>query len=242
MIEIQGLRKSYAGREILKGIDLRIPRGRITGVVGPNACGKTTLMKCILGLVLPSAGTIRVDGRLIDPAGGFRRLIGYLPQTPSFPANLALQELIALLERLREREAPRKRELLERFRLQPFLKQPFGQLSGGTRQKVAAFASLLFDPPLLICDEPTAGLDPVSRVQFKDLLRSLNAEGKTIVLVSHFMNEVDQLASELVFLAEGRALYSGSLAELRARLGENDLERAIAELFAGESPRGTEPS
>ena len=164
-----------------------------------------------------------------------------MPQAPSFPDNLSLHELMAMLEDLRREKATRREELVSYFGLSSILDQPFGQLSGGTKQKVAAISALMFDAPLIICAEPTAGLDPLSRVHFKDLLRSKAREGKTIVLVSHLMSEIEQLASSLVFLAEGKVAYSGGVNELRDSVGEPDLERAVTRLFMlrAESEGGT---
>ncbi len=231
MIEVRALRKSYGGREVLSGVDLRIEQGRITGLAGPNGCGKTTLLKCLLGLAVPSSGEILVAGQHVDEGGQFRRLIGYMPQSADFPPNLRLGELLRMLEDLRGEQAAGKERLIDLFELRPALERPFGHLSGGTRQKLAAVTALMFDAPLIILDEPTAGLDPLSRVRFKDLLLAEAAAGKTILLVSHFMSEIEALASRLVFLSDGRVAHDGPVDGLIRETGEPDLERALTRLF-----------
>jgi len=240
MIEILNLRKAFGFREVLKGVDLRIHRGLITGLAGPNAGGKTTLIKCVLGLVVPDAGEIRIDGKPLDPAGEFRRMIGYMPQNAQFPENLNLGELLVMLQDLRHEKATRQREVIAALKIEDTVKQPFGQLSGGTKQKVAAVVALMFDSPILICDEPTAGLDPLSRVHFKDLLKAEAAKGKTVLMVSHLMTEIEQLASQVVYLSDGSVAFAGGIDRLRKQTGEVELERAITRLFAirsGESEK-----
>lgn len=230
MVRIEKLEKNYGKRKVLRGLDVAIRRGTITGIAGPNACGKTTLIKCLLGIVVPDGGSVVVEGRPVTSEWEYRRRIGYMPQYPDFPANLKVGELLAMLEDLRGNPAPRRRELMEYFELGSIADQGFGQLSGGTKQKVAAVAAFMFDAPLIVLDEPTAGLDPLSTLRFKDLLRREALSGKTILLVSHIMTEVDQLVEDMLFVIEGRAVYSGSLSELKSATGQDDLERAITEL------------
>lgn len=231
MIAIDRLVKTYGKHEVLRGIDLVVRDGLVTGIAGPNACGKTTLIKTILGLVVPDRGEIRIDGELTGGESGFRRKIGYMPQNPRFPVNLSLHELMTMLEDLRGEKSAVRHELVTYFSLNSCLDKPFGHLSGGTKQKAAAVIALLFDPPVVILDEPTAGLDPLSSVRFKDLVRRKSQEGKTIVLVSHLMSEVEQLATDIVFMSEGEIAFSGTVDSLRSKTGEADVERALARIF-----------
>jgi Cu-processing system ATP-binding protein len=236
MIRLEGIEKSYGRRKVLKGVDLELPAGVVSGVLGPNACGKTTLIKCILGLAVPEHGQIFVDGLRVGVDAAYRERIGYMPQYPDFPENLRVGELIRMLEDLRGRPAPLKNELIPYFGLAPVLRQPFGQLSGGTRQKVSALTAFMFDAPVLILDEPTAGLDPLSVVKFKERLGAEAARGKTILLVSHIMTELEQLASHLAFIVDGQVQFSGPLSGLKSRTGEPSLERAITRLAEGPMP------
>ena len=231
MIEIRSLSKSYGICKVLGAIDLKITKGSVTGIVGPNACGKTTLIKCILGLVLPTSGEVWIDGQESDSHGEFRRKIGYMPQTPAFPAHLCLRELLNMLENLRGQAAPSRQTLVDYFGLDPILNQALDQLSGGTRQKVAAVIAFMFDAPIVILDEPTVGLDPIAAVLFKDLVLNRAEQGTTIVLVSHIMTEIEKLAGDMAFIDEGKIVFAGPIADLLRQAGVSQLERAITHLF-----------
>ncbi len=239
-VEVTGLRKRFGRREVLRGLDLTIAPGRITAIVGPNAAGKTTLIKTILGLVRrrPGDGSIRLDGAELNGDAGYRERIGYMPQAASFPAQLTGREILDLVVGLRRSAGPPVRldyELVERFRLEELLDQPVRIQSGGTRQKLNAAVAFLFRPSLLILDEPTAGLDPVATGILKDKLLRSPAAGTTVVLTSHLMGEVEELAQDLVFLLDGRVTYQGPVQGLLERTSESRLERAIARLLEGAS-------
>lgn len=232
MIRLRGVSKAFRRRTVLEGIDLDVHAGRVTAVLGPNGSGKTTLIRMVLGLVRPDAGTIEVDGRVLDGDPSYRARIGYMPQAPRFPENLTGREILAMLESLRGPGA-RDRSLIEAFALAPELDKPVRTLSGGTRQKVSAAAAFLFEPALLILDEPGAGLDPLANAALKDAIRRARDEGRTAVLTSHVLSEVEQLADDVVVLHEGRVLWAGSLGELRTWTHETSLERAVTKLMLG---------
>ncbi len=227
---VRGLRKRFGRREVLRGLDLTIQPGRVTAVVGPNAAGKTTLIKTILGLVRADrgGGTVEVDGILVNGGPGYRERIGYMPQSARFPEHLTGREVIRFLTDLRGRKTELDEELIERFRLESSLVQPIRTLSGGTRQKLNAVVACLFRPSLLILDEPTAGLDPVAAGLLKDKVLRAPALGATVLLTSHIMSEVEELAQDLVFLIEGAIAFQGTVETLLAESGETRLERAIA--------------
>lgn len=231
MIEVRGLRKSFGRREVLRGIDLHAPAGAVTGVAGPNACGKSTLMKCLLGLVVPDAGEIRIAGRPAGGDGEYRRSLGYMPQNPQFPGNLRGSELLEMVEDLRGEKAGSREELVAYFSLGEALRQATSELSGGTKQKLSAVIALMFGAPVILLDEPTAGMDPLMSVQFKRLLQREAERGKCILLISHLITEMEQLASGVLFLNEGEAVFSGSTQELLGRTGASDLEQALVHIF-----------
>lgn len=240
MIKIQSLSKSYKAHRVIEDLNLNIKKGVVTGIAGPNACGKTTLIKCILGLVLPTSGALWIDGELADFHGAFRRKIGYMPQAPQYPGNLCLSELLDMLENLRGEKAPFRQDLISYFNLGKILKQPLDQLSGGTKQKVASVIAFMFEVPLIILDEPTVGLDPVASIQFKDLVLKRSQAGVTIVLVSHIMSEVQAMATEMAFMNEGKVVFAGGLKDLLAQSQTAHLEVAVTQLFASYQEKSVE--
>ncbi len=230
-IEARGLRKRFGRLEVLRGIDLALPAGRITGLVGPNAAGKTTLLKCLLGLVRPDGGELRVLGERPGDGVGYRARLGYMPQAARFPENLTGREVLALLRDLRGPGAEVDDELIDRFRLQDEFGKPVRALSGGTRQKLSAALAFLFRPVLFILDEPTAGLDPVASGVFKEKLLEARDRGATILIASHTLSELEELAEDVVFLHEGQVRFHGSQQRLAQATGFLRLERAIAAMM-----------
>jgi Cu-processing system ATP-binding protein len=237
VLQIHGLTKRFGALDVLRGVDLSIAAGRVAAVVGPNGAGKTTLIKSILGLTRPDGGEIRLDGEVVR-GDAYRARIGYMPQIAHFPENLTAAELIAMLVDLRgASDAERDEELVARFALGPHLGKPLRTLSGGTRQKVNAVLALLFRPQLLILDEPTAGLDPVSSAILKDKVAAERAGGRAVLLTSHIMSEIEELADDVVFLVDGSVDFAGPVAELRRATGQTRLERAIAHLMLRRTTR-----
>lgn len=231
IISIKDLEKSFGRLPVLRGIDMVVPRGQVTAIVGHNGSGKTTLIKSVLGLVRPDAGTVHFDGELLNGHSAYRKRIGYMAQSARFPDNLTAGDLLAVLEDLRGTPSPRREELISAFKLRPELDKPARALSGGNRQKVAAVMAFMFRPDVLILDEPTAGLDPVSSGILKDLIAAERRVGRSFVLTSHIMSELEALADRVVFLQDGRIRFEGPIDAVRTGTGEENLERAIAQLM-----------
>jgi Cu-processing system ATP-binding protein len=234
MIRIQGLNKRFGRLTVLSGLDLTIREGGIFAVLGPNGSGKTTLIKCLLGMVIPDQGIIEINDMDILGQTKYRDELDYLPQIARFPGNLKVRELIQMIRDIRSRPA-NPDALIQLFGLEPALDQKLGVLSGGTKQKVNLVLTFMFDSPLRILDEPTTGLDPVTLVRLKELIAKEKAAGKTLVITSHIMRFVDEIADEIVFLLDGRIYFQGTGAELKRTTGEMDLESAIAKLMLDES-------
>lgn len=230
-VEASALEKRFGRLSVLRGLDLAIPSGGITALVGPNAAGKSTFIRSVLGLVRPDAGRLRVLGFDPGEGDGYRTRVGYMPQAARFPENLTGQEVLRLVSGLRGHPDDQDRELIATFGLADQLGKPVRTLSGGTRQKLNAVVAFLFRPSLVILDEPTAGLDPVASSQLKDKVRSAPAHGTSVLLTSHLMGEVEELADRVAFLLEGQIRFHGSIGELRAMTGEARLERAVARLM-----------
>jgi Cu-processing system ATP-binding protein len=231
LIEIKSLKKTFGKTDVLKNINLSIGAGKVTAIVGPNGSGKTTLIKSVLGLIKPTSGTIEVDGENISNNFTYRNKIGYVPQIARYPENLTATELLSLVRELRNTEELNSQEIIKSFKLIDELEKPFKNLSGGTKQKVSVTIAFAFNPKIYFLDEPTAGLDPISSSYFKDLVLKEKQNKKTIVLTSHIMSEVQELADEIVFLLEGEIKFRGTIESLLRDQKETKLERAIAELM-----------
>ena len=236
VVEIRDLTKRFGRLTILDAVTTRIETGCVTAVVGPNAAGKSTLIKAILGLVRPDGGTIVTNGQVVGRDSGYRRLIGYMPQASHFPQHLTGREVLSMLCHLRGASALRDEELIDSFALEPELDKQVRTLSGGTRQKLNAVAAFLFRPPLLILDEPTAGLDPVSSGILKAKIQQRRDDGASVMLTSHVMSELEELADAVVFLLDGRVQFQGPRLGLQRLTGQASLERAIAELMQRSAP------
>lgn len=231
MINIKELSKSFGKLDVLKNIDLNLQDGNVYAIVGPNASGKTTLIKCILGLVKPDKGSIEINGEKINGNSQYRANLGYMPQSARFPENLTVKEVLRLVRDLRGNPVQSDIELLDQFKLESEMNKSLKTLSGGTRQKVSAIIAFLFNPHTLILDEPTAGLDPISSGVLKDKILAEKQNGKTFILTSHIMNEVEELASQIVFLLDGKVYFTGSIDNFQNHTQEQKLERAIASMM-----------
>jgi len=234
-IEVAGLTKAFGRLGVLNGLTVGFKSGQTTAVIGPNGAGKTTLMKCILGLVHPDSGDIAVAGQSVVGSHLYRSQLGYMPQHARYPDNLTGRDMIELVTSLRPDAARPDLTLVRTLHLEGELDKPFRTLSGGTRQKISAVLAFMFDPPIYILDEPTAGLDPVASTALKDHIRSARERGAAVILTSHVIADLEELADRIVFLLDGRIRYDGPLDGLRSETGQRTIERAIATILEGEA-------
>ncbi|PHR71621.1 MAG: copper ABC transporter ATP-binding protein [Lutibacter sp.] len=230
MIKIKNLHKKFGKLTVLDGLDLEIDKGGIFAILGPNGSGKTTLIKALLGMVIPSKGDISIDGNSVLKKWNYRNELNYLPQIANFPANLSVIELIKMVKNLRPK-TPNEKELIDLFGLNEFLNKKLGNLSGGTKQKVNLVLTFMFDSDLIILDEPTTGLDPIALIHLKNLIKKEKKSGKTILLTTHIMSVVEELADEIVFLLDGKIYFKGSVEKLKKQTSQTNLEHAIANLI-----------
>lgn len=229
-IAIKNLHKKFGALDVLSGLDLDITSGGIFAVLGPNGSGKTTLIKCILGMVIPDKGDISIDQHNVLGKWEYRSRLNYLPQIANFPANLTVQELLSMIREMRTEESQHQ-GLISLFGLEEFLHKKLGHLSGGTKQKVNLVLAFMFDSDLIILDEPTTGLDPIALISLKELIQKEKARGKTIIITTHILSLVEELAEDIVFLLDGKIYFRGSVAALKGQTDETNLERAIAKLM-----------
>jgi Cu-processing system ATP-binding protein len=232
MIEIKSLYKKFGSNEVLKGIDIVFPSTGVFAVLGPNSSGKTTMIKSFLGMVVPDKGELIYKNQEVSKKWEYRKSIGYLPQIAKFPDNLKVKELIHMISDVKGKGIYTE-ELIKYFDLMAFLDDKLGKLSGGTRQKVNIVLAFMYDSDLLILDEPTSGLDPVSLIKLKELIIERKNKGKLILMTTHIMSIVEEMADELVFLLEGKIHYRGKPDEMMQKFGAPNLERAIANMMSG---------
>jgi len=231
MIEFINLHKRFGKLVVLDGLDLSIKEGGIFAVLGPNGSGKTTLIKCLLGMVIPQKGEISYNNKSVLNKWDYRNDLNYLPQIANFPPNLTVFELIQMVKNLRPK-ASNEQKLIDLFGLNDSLQKKLGNLSGGTKQKVNIVLTFMFDSDLIILDEPTTGLDPIALIHLKELIQQEKAKGKTILITTHIMSVVEELADEIVFLLDGKIYFKGSIDALKKQTENNNLEHAIASLIS----------
>jgi len=236
MIRIDNLFKQFGDLEVLKGVTLNIPEGQATGIVGPNGAGKTTLIKTLLGLVKAGSGAIHVDGVKLNGNWQYRENLGYMPQVARYPENMKVYELLDFIKGLRKQDPVYEEELIEQFNLGPELDKQLRTLSGGNRQKVGATLAMMFDPKLLFFDEPTAGLDPQASHKFKQRVQQEKDNGKTVIITSHIMSELEQLVDHVIFVLDGKIRYYGSMESILTENKEERLEGAIAKMMDQKTP------
>ena len=230
-INIQNTYKSFGKTKVLNGINITFNRGEIVALIGPNGSGKTTLLKSILGLTIPQKGNITVFDKPIQKNYTYREHIGYMPQIAHYPENLKVRELIQLFRNLRNNPPNTDEELFTKYRIAQMFEKPLSALSGGQKQKVGAYLAFLFHPDIIILDEPTAGLDPVSTEIIKAKIYDAKNTGKLIIITTHIMQDADELADRIVYLADGNIFLDLTINELKEKTGETKLIKALAKLI-----------
>jgi Cu-processing system ATP-binding protein len=231
MISVKELKKSFGKLQALKGVSADFTSGKSYALIGPNGSGKTTLIKSVLGMVIPTSGEIWVDGENVRNHWSYREKIGYMPQIGRYPDNMRIGQLLDMMKNIRKNPPILDEELIEAFKLEQMLDKRMHTLSGGTRQKVSAALAFLFNPPVLFLDEPTAGLDPVSVEILKEKILKEKENGKLLIITSHIMSDLDDLATEVMYLQDGLIRYNNSIAELKDITEEQRLGKAMAKMI-----------
>ncbi len=234
-LELVDLRKRFGAVEAVRGLSFTAPDGRVTGLLGPNGAGKTTALRMLSGLVTPDAGLARVDGVGVREDPAFARAhLGLLPDARGLYSRLTARENVRYFGRLHGMGGPELERavdgLLARLDLGDAADRRVAGFSQGERAKVAIARALVHDPPNVVLDEPTNGLDVMSTRAMRRLVRDLRAEGRCVLFSSHIMQEVVALCDWIVVMARGVVVAQGTAAQLRARAGEDDLEEAFLAL------------
>lgn len=232
MIRIENLSKRFRKLQALDNINAFFNNGEVVSLIGPNGSGKTTLIKIILGMVKPDHGKIFVNQQLIMNDPHYRKDIGYMPQIGRYPDNMKVGQLFRMMKNIRMvDETELDTDLLVKFNLVSIFDKPMRTLSGGTRQKVSAALAFYFNPSILILDEPTAGLDPLSSEILKDKIMHEKKKNKLILITSHILSDLDELTSHVMYLQEGKMIFLKDISTLRRETGEEKLGKAIAHVM-----------
>lgn len=231
MIEINNLHKNFGKLEVLNNVNLSFNKGECIALIGPNGCGKTTLIKSILGMVIPTKGTIKVKGELVSKNYQYRKQIGYMPQIGRYPDNMTIGQIIDMIKDIRKSDQLLDEELLHQYLSNDMFDKRMRTLSGGTTQKVSATLAFLFNPDILILDEPTAGLDPLASEILKEKIIAEKQKGKLILITSHLLSELDELITHVVFMQEGHVKFHKTISDLKETTGEERISKAIANVL-----------
>lgn len=229
MIIASNISKQFGKLKALDNVSMTCNKGECIALIGPNGSGKTTLIKSILGMVVCDSGFITFNGKNISHDWQYRANIGYMPQIGRYPDNMTIGQMLEMMKDIRNQKSNRLDEdLIFQFKLNEILDKCMRTLSGGTRQKVSAALAFLFNPDVLILDEPTAGLDPVSSEILKEKIIAEKEKGKLILITSHILSELDDLVTQIIYMQDGCLKFHKSLLELRSDTGQEKLSKAIA--------------
>ena len=232
MITISNITKKFGKLAALDDVSINCVSTECIALIGPNGSGKTTLIKSILGMVVPDNGSILFNNKNIVDDWKYRKHIGYMPQIGKYPENMTIGQIFDMMKSIRNDETiSLDEELINEFGLDKLLEKRMGTLSGGTRQKVSASLAFLFNPDVLILDEPTAGLDPVASEILKEKISKEKTKGKLILITSHILSELDDLVTHIIFMQDGKLKFHKPIETLRSETGELKLSKAIANIM-----------
>lgn len=232
MIIASNVSKNFGKLKVLDNVSAACNKSQCIALIGPNGSGKTTLIKCLLGMVVPNSGFITFNEKNIIHDWRYRANIGYMPQIGRYPDNMTIAQVLDMLKDIRKSKGTQTDEdLINEFNLAALMNKRMSTLSGGTRQKVSASLAFLFNPDVLILDEPTAGLDPLSAEILKEKIIAEKKKGKLILITSHVLSDLDDMITEVMYMQDGSLRFHKSFEELRSDTGEQKLSKAIARVM-----------
>lgn len=231
MIVIKDIYKKFGKLEVLNNINLSFRKGECIALIGPNGCGKTTLIKSILGMVIPTKGDILFDQKSILKEFQYREQIGYMPQIGRYPDYMTVGKIIEMIKKIRNSNQVLDEDLLKAFELEKIFDKQMRTLSGGTTQKVSATLAFLFNPDVLILDEPTAGLDPLASEILKEKIIKEKEKGKLILITSHLLSELDDLITQIIYMQDGKVHFHQTISDLLQLTNEQKISKAIAKIL-----------
>ncbi|MNE29081.1 putative ABC transporter ATP-binding protein YxlF [compost metagenome] len=212
-------------------MSLEFKAGECIALIGPNGCGKTTLIKSILGMVLPDSGDILLHDESILKKFEYRNTIGYMPQIGRYPDNMTISQIVEMIKQIRNSKKELDEDLIKTFKLDKMSDKQMRTLSGGTTQKVSATLAFLFNPDVLILDEPTAGLDPLAAEILKEKIIKEKNKGKLILITSHLLSELDDMITQIIFMQDGKVHFHKTIKDLLESTGETKISKSIATIL-----------
>lgn len=232
MIIASNVTKQFGKMKALDNVSVKCNKGECIALIGPNGSGKTTFIKCVLGMVVCDSGFITFNDKNIRHDWKYRENIGYMPQIGRYPDNMTIGQILDMMKDIRRKTGGTiDEDLVNQFGLNALLGKRMRTLSGGTRQKVSASLAFLFNPAVLILDEPTAGLDPVASEILKEKIIKEKSKGKLILVTSHILSELDDLVTQVIYMQEGKLCFHKNINDLREDTGEQKLSKAIASIM-----------
>ena len=235
MIEVKNITKSFGKLLVLDHVNLQLQKGECIALIGPNGCGKTTLIKAILGMVLPNDGDIIFNGKSIKKDIQYREHIGYMPQIGRYPENMSIGQVLEMIKSIRNSSEALDLDLYDQFGIDKMLDKKMRTLSGGTTQKISATLAFLFKPQVLILDEPTAGLDPIAAEILKDKIIEAKNRGCLVLITSHLLSELEDIVSQIIFLQDGKLILHQNVEDLKTSTGQDTIARSIVHLLKAET-------
>jgi ABC-type multidrug transport system ATPase subunit len=226
VLSVQNLTKFYGPIQALKNVSFDVPKGSVFGILGPNGSGKTTLLGIVMDVLKPSSGTFRLWGK--EPDAEMRRHTGTLLETPNFYHYLSGEQNLRIAAEIKQKGFDQIDDVLKKVNLYQRKRSKFSTYSLGMKQRLAIASSLLGDPDVLVFDEPTNGLDPVGIAEIRDLIRQLASEGKTIIMASHILDEVEKVCTHVAIIQKGELKTMGTVAEVLSRNADTNASIEIS--------------
>lgn len=231
IIEVKKFSISFGGKTVIKDLSFSVEQGETFGLLGSNGCGKTTTIRALLGLYRPDHGKLTIGGKPFDPNGTIK--VGYLPEERGLYKKENVIDTMVYFGRLKGIEKPHEWSInyLKRVGIEKFAKTKVEKLSQGMQQKVQLGITIMNEPDVLILDEPTKGFDPVNRRLLMEIIEELHQKGSTIILITHYMDEVEKLCDHILLLKDGVARASGSIEDVRRQFHNSSLDQIFVDIY-----------
>ena len=236
IVEVKNFRMQFGRKTVISDLSFDVKKGEIFGLLGANGCGKTTTMRALLGYYVPTSGELLIDGKKFNPEGS-KVTVGYLPEERGLYRKESVIDTMTYFGEMKGLKNPREWSLkyLERVGLSDKANERIEKLSGGQQQKVQLGVTIMGDPKLLILDEPTKGFDPMNRKLLMEIIEELHKKGAAIILITHYMEEVEKLCDRALLLKDGVARAYGKIADIKKEFGGKSLEQIFVDVYGGEN-------